>query len=147
MSPSTEARAIITASYVLYFMNAMLDSKMSNRGSIITFRQLLLSKTRESCYLPYVKMSNDAWANTVNKFADKNYRLEIEDAIEFICMGEIDAMTEMFGSQFENIMYRMLAKLEFNATPKGVIAESRIIVKDLTAQTKKIVYDHFKDKA
>jgi len=144
MTESTKARAIITASYILYFMNMMMDGKVSGKGSFIAFKQLLLSETRASAHLAYVMLSNRAWANVVNKYANDNYRMDIEDAIEFIAVNEMDAMTEMFGNKFEDTMYRMLAKLDFDHTDKTILAESRMIVNALTDETKKLVFEYEK---
>lgn len=142
MTNSEQARAIITSSYLLNLINYMLESKKSKKLSVIRFVQLLKSKTSQAQFLPYVAISDKAWRNTVNKYAEKRYSLEIEDALEFLALNEKEALVKMYGNNFETLLYRMLAKLEFDHPPKEIIAQSREIVNELTAQTKKIVYDY-----
>jgi len=100
MTKSTEARAIITGSFILYLVGTMLDNQKRTFKEAKRLRKILLEQTSKAQYLPYVILSNKAWADTVSNFQEENHTLVIFDAVEFLSFGEEKAMTELFGDDF-----------------------------------------------
>ena len=142
MTKTEEAKAIITSSYILYLIDALLDNREKFKGSTIALKQKLLGKTKQAQFKPYVMMSNEAWQSVVNEFKDDNMHIVIFDAVEFLAFNEEESMTKMFGNDIITIASRFALKQTMDGVEPSLLKESRIITKALTASLRKVIFNN-----
>jgi len=142
MTKSDEARAIITGSFILYMVDALLDKSEKFHGTTILLCQLLRAKTRKAQNKEYVILSNKAWATVVDKYKDDNYRIAIFDAVESLGFNDIKIMEEMFGPNIIPAISSFAYKQTRDGVEKQIIKESRTITDELKKATQKVVFDN-----
>jgi hypothetical protein len=139
MDKVSEARAIITASYILFLIDGLLDASEKNKGSVIALKQALLSKTTTAKSKCYVEISNEGWASMVKYYSKENKRLYIWDAVENLAYSEYENMTKVFGKNIFNLINSFVAKQTPVEYDKKVLAESREVTDRLTFYMKKLI--------
>jgi hypothetical protein len=145
MTKSAEARAIITGSFVLYLIDSLVDgNKAQTHKDVKKVRKALLAQASKPQFLPYVKLSNQAWQKVVDQYKDKNYRVIIFDAVEHLVLGEEQAMEEMFGDGFVDDAMMFCMAFSDQDIPNDGLGESREICKELTKILKQLVFEHLK---
>jgi len=142
MTKTQEAKAIITASYILYMIDALLDPSEKVKGSTIALKQKLHSQTRKAQNFAYVEMSSTAWSSVVEQYKDKNMRIAIFDAVETLAFAEEESLTLMFGPTLIEILCRFTLKQTYDGISKEILAESRIVSHALKDALRKVVFDN-----
>ena len=144
MTKYQEAKAIIIGSFILYLIDYLLDKSQKSKATTIRLKQSIMKKTRAkgNKYLPYVKMSDEAWKETVEHFKDKNYRIAIFDAVEFLAFDNEEIMTKMYGDDFLRLVSAFSLKQTFDGIEPGVLKESREVTRMLKKNTEKVLYLH-----
>ncbi len=141
MTKQQEAQAIIYGSFILYAIDALLDKADRVKGTTIRLKQMIRAQTSKANNVEYVLMSNRAWANVVEDYSDKNYRIAIFDFVESLGFGVENIMTEMFGSKFIEAVGNFALKMTKDGCSKEVLKESREVTKALINATRKVVFD------
>lgn len=143
MTETQKAQAIIVSSYILYLIDGLMSKKGRSFGSTINLKQKLMSQTRNAQNYDYVKLSNEAWAITVDKYKDKNYRIMIGQAVESLYFNNQEVLDLMYGEQLVNLVWRFTCKqLDDMVYEKAVIPETNIVTKDLTESMRKVIFDY-----
>ena len=145
MTPTEEAKAIITASFILYLIDSLLDDKERFRGTTIRLKQLLLSKTRQAQHYKYVEMSNKVWTNVVEQYKENKYHVVIFDAVESLAFAEEEIMVKMFGEHFLTVVGNFTLKITYDGVDKELLRESREICKALKKSLSKVTFDNKED--
>ena len=146
MSETQKAQGIIISSYMLYLIDALLDKKARSFGSTINLKQKLFSQTRNAQNLDYVKLSNQAWAMTVDKYENENYRIMIGHAIERFYFDNEQVLDLMYGPGLVDLVWRFTCKqLGDDKIDHQIIKETNIVMKDLTESMRKVVFEYFKN--
>jgi hypothetical protein len=143
MTETQKAQAIIVSSYILYMVDGLMDQRGKSFGSTINLKQKLHTQTRKAQNLDYIKLSNQAWQMTVDKYKDKNYRIMIAHAVEGFYFNNQEVLDLMYGQELVNLVWRFTCKqFEGAEYEKEVIPETNIITKDLTESMRKVIFDH-----
>lgn len=142
MTKTAEARAIITASYILYLIDGLLDKSEHNLLTTIRLKQLLRSKTSRAQNKYYIELSNIAWQRVVDTFKDKKYSIAIFDAVESLAFNEEENMTAMFGTNFIPTACSFALKQTRDGVPKEVLLQSREVTDALKVSVGKVVFDN-----
>ncbi len=142
MTKSEEARAIITGSFILYIIDALLDKSEQFHGTTILLKQLIRAKTKKAQNKAYVIMSNEAWVTVVDKYKDDNYRIAIFDAVESLGLKDEKIMEEMFGPRMISAIANFSYKQTRDGVDKQILKESRTITDELKKATQKVVFDN-----
>jgi hypothetical protein len=142
MTNREEAKAVITASYILYMINVLLDPADKMNVSTIRLNSLLQSKTRVAKFNDYVILSNSAWAIAVDKFKEDNLHVVIFQAVETLWFNNIDVMVKMFGQHSTDVVLRFVTKQHSNGNVDNkYIAETNLVIDELTKQSDKVIFD------
>ena len=146
VTDTQKAQAIIISSYMLYLIDALLDKKARSFGSTINLKQKLFSQTRNAQNLDYVKLSNEAWMMTVDKYKDENYRIMIGNAIERFYFDNEECLSLVYGKHLVDLVWRFTCKqLDDKNIESDIIKETNIVTKDLTESMRKVIFDYFKN--
>ncbi len=140
MTPSQEAKAVITASYLLYFIDNMCGVEMRMDSKTIKLKRRLFDRTRHKKYRRLILLSNKGWQDMVDQFKDQHLRVVVHDFIEYLAFNEEDSLTAMYGDDILDLISDVTIKYSGEAD-KEILAESRKICKGLTDITKKLVFD------
>ncbi len=138
----SEAKAIMTGSMILYMLDELLPKSEQTKTTVIRVKQMIRGKLLDKKYIPLVKLTNQAWDNTIAAFKGKNYKLLIYDFVEMVVMNEEQPMNDFFGAQFSEVAFRYSVK---NAVPdleKQLYKQSREISKEITNQIRKVLHDN-----
>ena len=142
MTKTETAKAIILGSFILYIVDALLDKSEQSKATTIRLKQAIRAKTRDSCYLPFVSMSNKAWFNVVEEFKDKKIHLVIFDAVEFLAFDNDVIVTKMFGKNFLTIVSAFSLKQTRDGVDNELLKESRVITTALKKSLEKVVFEN-----
>ena len=142
MTKTQEATAIITGSYILYLIDALLDKTERNNLTTIRLRQVLFAQTSKAQNKDYVIMSNLAWGEVVKKYADANMHIAIFDAVESLAFAQEKSMTEMFGVNFIPYSTAFAYKQTRDGVTKEILKESREVTEALKKAVQKVVFDN-----
>jgi hypothetical protein len=144
MTKHQEAKAIIIGSFILYLIDYLLDKSQKNKGSVIRLKQAIVKKTRarKGKYIPFIKMSDEAWKETVEMYKDKSYRIAIFDIVEFLAFDNEEIMEKMYGNQFLLLVSNFSLKQTFDGIEPEVLKESREVAQILKKNTEKVLYLH-----
>ena len=146
VTDTQKAQAIIISSYMLYLIDGLMDKKGKSFGSTINLKQKLFSQTRNAQNLDYVKLSNEAWMMTVDKYKNENYRIMIGHAIERFYFDNERVLELMYGRGLVDLVWRFTCKqLGDDKIDHQIIKETNIVMKDLTESMRKVIFDYFKN--
>ena len=147
MTENQRMQSILYSSYLMYLLDAHLEDKNRQKGSVIKLKQKLLKYLREEKNKDLVQLSNDIWFELINEYKDKNYHIVVFDAIESLVFEAEEYLTKAYGGSFlqqaANVVYKITGNDE---VPKEYLKESREIMDRLIELTRKRVYDYLKEK-
>jgi len=107
---------------------------------------MLFKETSKKEYLKYVQLSNESWANVVQKFKDDNMRIAIFQAVETLWFNNLDLMVEVLGQHSTDIVLRFVNKQSKDGTTSDIIKETNTVVDCLTEQANKVIFNYLKGK-
>lgn len=144
MTETMKAQAIITASYILYLIDALLDKSQRTKLSTIRLKQALQKKTRDAQNKDYVKLSDKAWEMTIEQFKDRQppIRIAIFDVVEMLTFEVEKPMVEMFGNHILELSSKFALKQTYDGVDKEILLESREVTKALIDNMRKVIYDN-----
>jgi len=141
MTKIEEAQSIIYGSFLLYFIDSLLDKKDRFNGTTIRLKTMLNSKCKKANNSKYVELSNEIWVKTIAHFLDRKLRIAIYEVVETLGLETAGVMTKMFGTNYEdNIGY--FALKHSGDIEREIVLESREVCEYLIEQTRKVVFDN-----
>jgi len=146
MTESSKIKVILNAAYILYLANGLLDNREKTKSSTIRLTNMLFKETSKKEYLKYVQLSNESWANVVQKFKDDNMRIAIFQAVETLWFNNLDLMVEVLGQHSTDIVLRFVNKQSKDGTTSDIIKETNTVVDCLTEQANKVIFNYLKGK-
>ena len=147
MTKHEHAKAVITASILLYMLDLHVTAEDKRKGSVAKVRQALRAKLRNEKNKELIRLSNKAWEDTINEYANREprYRIYASDFIEMITMENYDALVKYLGAAKVYDIIRMCQKLLEIGIPKEIIAESREITRFMKEAISKAAYEYTKE--
>jgi len=138
----SEAKAVMNGSMILYMLDSLLPKAEQSKTTVIRVKQMIRGKLRNSKYIPLIKLSNEAWDNTIEKFKGNNYRILVYDFVEMVVMNEEQSMNEFFGASFSDVAFRYSLKNAIPNLEQQLYKESREVSKEVTDQIRKVLHDN-----
>ena len=143
MTKHQEAVGVILGGFVLYLIDTLLTQSSKTRGSTIRLVQTLRAVNSSTKYIPYGKLGNEAWTNTILFIGDDN-TVVISDAVEFLMYEQSDIITELYGPNILSIVNNFMIK-QHQEVDKDTVVKSRVVVKTMIKEIQKSVFKYFKE--
>jgi hypothetical protein len=141
MTKSEYARGVITGSFVLYFIDYLLDRSEKSKGSVIMLKQRILSKNKKVKNIPIIKTADKAWNELVEHFKDRKMHVYIWDAVERMVENEEEAFIKVYGKDSIALVNSFVMKTTPDDYDKQALKESREVTDTLKDILKKVVFD------
>lgn len=135
-------RAIIYGSFIAYAIDSLLVKEDKSKGSVIRLKQAVISKIVKQEYVDYIKLSNKVWNNTVNFYADKNFKIIVPEFIETLGFHEEKIMKEFYGNNFLDLVGNFSLKLSQENSDRKILLETREFTDGIIKNAKKDILEY-----